>query len=41
MAIPVETELKQIFDMQRYYPWPRPQFCPRHREAHVLGEYNT
>jgi hypothetical protein len=37
MVIPVEAELKQIFDMQRGYPWPRPQFCPRCREARVWG----
>jgi hypothetical protein len=37
MVIPVEAELKQIFDMQRDYPWPRPEFCPRCREPRVWG----
>jgi len=37
MVIPVEVELKQIFDMQRDYPWPRPEFCPRCRESRVWG----
>lgn len=37
MIWPVLVELKQIFEMGRCYPWPRPECCPRCSNWRVWG----
>jgi len=37
MIWPVLVELKQIFEMGRSYPWPRPECCPRCSSWRVWG----
>ena len=37
MVLFVEVKLKQIFEQQRDYPWPRPERCPRCQECRPWG----
>lgn len=37
MIWPVLVELKQIFELGRSYPWPRPECCPRCSSWRVWG----
>ena len=37
MIIFVSVKLKEIFDKQREYAWPRPDLCPRCEQSRLCG----